>query len=254
MNDIKNLSQIRSLVMGNMPRTIVHTARQPIPEGLKKIIDTILLSSEDENNIMEEDVFTASARAFRDAEDDRAAAAALGVLYSEALKADDDIGRRVIREADDFLTSGRPVYIREVMNQTGDESFGPLLENSLFIERAIKSGNMDLSLIVKHLESLFTFKGTVIKPDDRVEDTGRWFDLICKKLIIRCEAYLKDKDAGTQKPEEGSVTDREHVITIMEQTKNECDAFERVLEDIKAHRFDDEDITWAVALNEEVKK
>ena len=254
MNDIKNLSQIRSLVMGNMPRTIVHTARQPSPEGLKKIIDTILLSSEDENDITKEDVFTASARAFRDAEDDRAAAAALGVLYSEAAREDNDIGRQVIREVDDFLTRGRPVYIREVMNQTGEDRFGPLLENSLFIERAIKSGNMDLSLIVKHLESLFTFKGTVIKPDDRIEDTGRWFDLICKNLIIHCEAYLKIKDAGTQKPEEGSITDREHVIAILNQTEAERDAFGRVLEDIKEHRFEGEDITWAVALNEEVKK
>ncbi|MCR5097589.1 MAG: hypothetical protein K6B14_01425 [Lachnospiraceae bacterium] len=250
-NDLKNLSQIRSLVMGNMPTTIVHTARMPVTKGLKKAIDKILLSSDSENDIIEEDVLIASARAFRDAEDDRAAAAALGVLFTEAKKRDDDTGHLVVNEVDEFLKRGRPVYLKVIIEQSGDHKYDQLYEGSLFIERCVKSGNTDLTLIYKQFESLATFKDTDIdasKPDE----SGRWFDLICNKLIARCESYLKDEKAGTKKAEVGDATDREHVIRIMEQTKKEKAAFEIVVKNLKDQGYGDDIVTWKDAIFEEV--
>ena len=40
-DSFKNLDLTRSLVMGNMPRTIVHTARQPLPEALKDAVKAL---------------------------------------------------------------------------------------------------------------------------------------------------------------------------------------------------------------------
>ena len=255
---INNLDQIRALVMGNMPRTIVHTGRQPATKGLKDVIKSFLMESDEENGIIEEDVMAASARAFRDAEDDRAAAAALGVLYSEAKKRSDERSVRVVAETESFILHSRPDYIREIIDLTKDHSYEPLLEASLFIERAVRSGGNDLNLIVKQLESLYVFKGDPIPTFEeagqkRLDDTAGWFDLICKKLITRCESYLKDKDNGRDKPPEGEITDRVHIERILAQTKDDRKAFVKVIKKLKEEGYDKEVITWADAINEEVQ-
>ncbi len=258
-NDIKNLSQKRSLVMGNMPHTIVHTARQPIPGTMRNAIKAFFVEFEDENDIIEEDILTASARAFADAEDDRAAAAALGVLYSEARDRDDARCRRLVLEVDNFLKRGRSVYIKEIKVQTGDSRYDLILENSLFIERAIRSGNTLMAIIVKQLESLYTFTDDPLPPDNeeyekRLDDSYRWFDLICKKLIDRCHDYLKDEKAGTKPPEEGTVTDRGHIEQILHTAETARSVFDTVIKKLKSHSYGEDVITWFDAINEEVKQ
>ena len=258
-NSIDNLSQIRALVMGNMPRTIVHTARAPVPKGLKDAIEKILLPSDVGSDIIEEDVFSASARAFKDAEDDRAAASALGVLFTEAQKGDDAVHKRVLSGIYEFLRSGRPIYIKEIMTRKDDDSLETLYEGSLFVERSLKSKNSDLVLIAKQLSSLYTFTGEILPDKDNIDDKeldhlAGWFDLICNKLITRCKKVLKDEDFGTQKPEVGKITDREHIKSILSQAENDSKAFSTVIKHIKEHVYGDDIVTWADALDEEVRR
>ncbi|MBO6214383.1 MAG: hypothetical protein J6N76_02470 [Lachnospiraceae bacterium] len=258
-DNIKNLEQMRSLVLGNMPRTVVHTKRAPLPEELKAAALAIIAEKP------EESMLSRAAVSFKDAEDDKAASAAMALLYEEALAhSEDELCREMISRIDEYAPRLRSVYLEELKKRTGDDRYDELIRFKRFKEGAARGKGDTPALVVRYIESLTALKDDLIYDEGagdgvlNFNDTAHWITLTSKKLMEVCERYIKKqgnnikgtnaKNAGKNK---ASAMELAHISAIYDRAKLEKEALDKVIDRYKDDPEAAAGITWGEALTKE---
>lgn len=248
INNTDELNKILSLVQENMPRTIVRTGRQPLPQVLEGVISDLAEGKTDppEKNGKEA---VKAAKEFMEAEVDADAAAAIAKLFGCIRGSKEEKCVTLRNEINSFMRIARSIYLAEMGNLTQNSEYDDLIDEKIFIERMIRAQDPNGVLIARYRQTIETVMDDDM-PEEGVGDymakckkTGKWLLLTYKKLIDRCEVFLKKENSA-------KITDDEkHIVSyIRERSEHEQEVLKKILSEYEEDPGEFSELTWGDAI------